>query len=407
MWLLYNIFLNIIYLFGFPYFIAKSKRDSAWKERLGDYPKIKGKSLWFHASSVGEVSAILALIKEFKNSFPEHSIVVSTFTTAGRRRAEQLYQERIVYLPLDFNFAVKKAIERIHPDALIIVETELWPNLLRYAKNYGCKIFLVNGRISQKSYIRYTGVKRFIGSILRRFDLCIMQSREDAERLEKLGAESCRIKVAGNLKFDNLNTNISEENLREMLGVSDRKVFVAGSTREGEEEIIFEAFNQIKVVEPNLVLILAPRHIERIERIKVMAESFGLKVRRKSEILLKHSDVVLVDTIGDLPFIYGIADIAFVGGSLLPYGGHNPIEPASYGIPVLFGPYMEVPDAKDLLKAGSGIVVKDALGIIDVVVNLLKNDAERNRIGELSKYTIQKKRGASRKTLQLIKNALS
>ncbi len=380
------------------------RNRDGWRERFGDYPRLDGEVLWIHAASVGEVTAVSSLISKLRKECPSYTLFITTFTRTGKLRARQLYGEKVLYAPLDFPFCVRRALSKVRPEALILVESELWPNLVTMSKKKGCQVFLVNGRVTPKSLKRYKSFGGFMVPVLKSFDHFMMQSEEHAGRLRMLGADADRISVIGNLKSDSEKELFSIECMRMELGVeSSGKVMVAGSTREGEEEMILEAFEPLK---HRITLILVPRHPERIPKIEQLIQENGFSYWKRSKGNAHRGEILLVDTMGELTSIYGAADIAFIGGSLLPYGGHNPLEAAAYGIPVVFGPYMENAGSVDLKECGGGIEVKTPAELRETIDRLLSNPEERLRRGSLAKKALEKAKGASEAAFCLILSEL-
>lgn len=402
---LYNLLLSILLILGWPYLLIKyARNEDGWRERLGNYPRLSGRILWIHAASVGEVNAVSSLINRFREECPRFTLFITTFTRTGKLRARQVYGDSVFYAPIDFPFCVRKTLSRIQPEALILVESELWPNLITIARSKGYPIFLVNGRVSPKSLRRHKAFNGFMVPVLNSFNHFMMQSEEHAERLKMLGADGGRISVIGNLKSDLRKRHASNKSIRIELGIEDsREVMVAGSTREGEEEMILEAFEPLK---DRMTLVLAPRHPERIAKIEQLIEDNGFTYWKRSEGNTHRGDILLVDTIGELRSIYGAADIAFIGGSFLPYGGHNPLEAAVYGIPILFGPYMENAGGASLRECGGGIEVKNAVELRETIDHLLTDSEERLRKGILARRALEQVRGASEKAFSLILNEL-
>jgi len=381
------------------------RNHDGWRERLGDYPRIAGRVIWIHAASVGEVNATSSLIERFRNETPEYTLIVSAFTRTGKLRARQLYGSNVYYAPLDFPFFTSRALSRTEPEALILVETELWPNLITQARKRGCRVYLVNGRITQKSMKRYRMFSGMMRTILSSFSHFMMQSAEHAARLKELGADNDRIRVIGNLKSDAGEGSPSREAMRAELGLQlSDEVVVAGSTREGEEEMVLQAMKSLR---KRITLVVAPRHPNRVPKLQQMIEAYGFRHWRRTEGNTDRGEILLVDTIGELASIYGAADIAFIGGSFFPYGGHNPLEAAAHGIPVLFGPYMENDGGTRLKESGGGIEVKDAQELQTAIVRLLENPEERLRIGARAKNVLQEVRGASQRAFSLIRNELN
>jgi 3-deoxy-D-manno-octulosonic-acid transferase len=424
MYLMYNLILKMVALLASPFVIGVLPFMPKWRRgfwaRLGFYSRDVREALadlprprvWFHASSVGELSAVAPIAASLKERHPNMAVVVSTMTQNGYR----LIGEKIpamsqsLLVPLDFPGAVSRALRQVEPDILVIAETEIWPNLLRQAKQYGCQLALVNGRMSEKSYKGYARMGAWLREVLDHFDLLAMQSEEDAERYRRLGAKAQRVKVTGNAKFDAVPAETTRELSSELRLSREQQVWVAGSTRPGEEEIILDAFARVRAQEPKAVLILAPRHLERLGEIEKMLLSRRLDFTTRSRVPTELLDfpIVLLDTLGELAKIYGLGRVAFVGGSLAPFGGHNPLEPAGLGVPVLFGPHTEhfTKAAEILLERGAASVVHDARELAEAVLVFLRNPEISRRQGELARQAVASHRGAAGQTATLLQKLM-
>ena len=342
-----------------PVFLYKMVRSGKYREgwlekfwgkapvRIGDRP-----CLWFHAVSVGEVLLLRPLVREMARRRPGWDAVISTTTSTGLAVARRTFPDLVTfYAPLDFSWSTRRAMEQIRPTVLALVELELWPNLIRAAKQAGAKVAIINARLSARSYRGYRRLKGPLGTTLRRIDAVAAQDPEYARRFVELGIPGDRISVTGSVKFDGLESdrnNKRTQELRRELGLSSSDlVFVAGSTMEGEEGAVLKAYRAARQQHAGLRLILVPRHAERFDAVAEWMEREGEKVLRRSrmsgEALPRHSGsppAILIDTLGELGAVWGLADVAFVGGSLLPgRGGQNMMEPAAYGASVIFGPH--------------------------------------------------------------------
>jgi len=378
------------------------------KERLGFVPerphhgKTGGRPLiWIHAVSVGEAVAARPLIERLRKGA---DIVVSTVTDTGRKVVRDFIsaEEGCVYVPLDIPFAIRKAAGRIRPDILVIMETELWPNLIRVVRSKGIPVLIANGRISDASFSGYRRIGFFVRDMLRMVDRFCMQTERDAERITALGAPEKRVQVTGNLKFD----ITPPADVPAWCKGLCRPVIVAGSTHEGEEEIILNAFNSIKGDFPEATLIVAPRHPERFSEVERLLSGKGSAFVRRSRGSVRGRDVILLDTIGELASVYGCADICIIGGSLVPKGGHNLFEPASWAKPVVCGPYMEnFPLAREFLNDGAA--AEAGVDNVDKVLKDILSDAVRAReMGRRAKELYFKNAGAVLKTLEVINRLL-
>jgi 3-deoxy-D-manno-octulosonic-acid transferase len=434
MYTLYNLLLNLAFIIAFPYLFLRA----AWGkhgvlERMGrlsgqKIEKLRGqKVIWFHAASVGEVKALSVIIPQVRRNHPEYELVISTLTKTGQADAEKTLKGKgmVFFVPVDLKRFVRRTIRRIKPLALILVETELWPNLIREAKKSGCLVGLVNGRISERSLRRYRLVGSLFAETLGYLDLLCLQSEEYKHRMLLLGADQGKIVITGNLKFDRLllaDGSRDVNQIRKSLHIrSDQRVMVAGSTREGEEQILLRVFKKLKQQYPNLVFVLAPRHLNRLSQVEGILSAEGLDFVRRTQLdelaskhaqvgvpLLNHKSLILLDTMGELSKIYCLADVAFVGGSLVPVGGHNLLEPAIYGVPVLFGPRVDnfKEEARILMESGGGIQVDNQEGLQRELTDLLSDDEKRKRLGQKAREAIERKTGVAKKTTDLIFSAL-
>lgn len=353
---LYDIFFIIFSIVYIPCLLFKGKLHREFKQKFGILPAKVGqfdRPVWIHAVSVGEAAVASKLAGEIKNNFKGVSVIISTTTKTGNEMVQKTAKgavDAVFYYPLDISMVVSKVIRFINPRLYVMIETELWPNLLEEMKVRGIPVVLANGRISDKSFLNY----KKIGSITRRILGCIdhfcMQSDKDAERIKVLGADSKKVSVTGNMKFDEeLAAPLEGESFsRVYLGFSESdKVIVAGSTHPPEEAEIISIFKELKAKYSDLRLVLAPRHVERKEAVKIYIEKAGFQYRCFSDIVNSTEkyagsvDIILIDTIGHLRDLYKVATVVFVGGSIASKGGQNPIEPARLGKPVVFGPHMQ------------------------------------------------------------------
>lgn len=350
MFFIYNTFLIIFTVLFSPLilllFLLKPKYRAGFFVKTGFYPKIKDArpSVLFHAVSVGEVNAVEGLIKRFKKDFPGFRIILTTVTKTGQEVAKDKLgstADLITYFPYDFPFSVNAALDALSPKAVIIAETEIWPNFSKYANKKNIPLIIVNGRISPSSYKNYSKLSFFFKKILSFYSLILMQSKTDAQRIIDIGADKDKVEVMGNLKFDieNLMSFEETEQLKAALELNGKKLILAGSTHKGEDEIILEVFKKLHAKHPELRLMIAPRHPERnISVLKLIADSgfnFGLRSKRSN---FTDNQIILLDTMGELGKLYSAAYASFIGGSFSGTGGHNPLESCIYNVPVLSGP---------------------------------------------------------------------
>jgi 3-deoxy-D-manno-octulosonic-acid transferase len=421
---LYDVILFLALLVASPFLIPKVLLGGhGLKERLGFWPREyftdteASPVLWIHAASVGEVHSLAAFLPALKKTARGYRWILSVTTRAGRDRAAQIHDEidRIFYLPIDLSFVIKRVLRLVDPKILLLTETELWPNLIIQARRRGIKVALINGRMSRRSHSRYRLIKNLLAQTLASMDLLCIQTEQDAQRFKTLGAEASKIAVTGNFKGDLLavpQMRGERMRMRSLLGIQQRdRVLVAGSTRPGEEEQIAQAIVHLQRKKVPLRAIVAPRHVKRTKSVSRILEEQGLIVQRFSQIeepLPMAWNVIVVDTLGQLLHLYSAADVAFVGGSLLPYGGHNPLEPASYGIPVLFGPHMDHcrRSAQLLLQTGGGMEVKDGKELRDVAARLFQSAQESAQRGGAALEVVKSEMGSVDRTVQALREAV-
>ena len=420
MYLLYSLVLTAGALLSLPYFLYRGlvsgKYWPSLNQRLGLLPASidsRGQSsIWVHAVSVGEVIATRALLPLLRESFPGKPVFVSVTTLTGKQVADRQLREAdgIFYCPFDWRFAVQRVISRIRPQALLVMETEIWPHMLRACHQAGAATMLVNGRISDRSYRRYRWIRPFLKRFLLPVDCFCMQNSRYAERIVDLGADPRKVRVTGSLKFDAVVPTQGSPSQAARLIPADRIVLVGGSTLAPEEEILLEVFQSLREVEPGLFLVIAPRHPERFDEVMKLAESRQLRVVRRSTLQqpAAEADVMILDTLGELASIYSAADLVFMGGSLATWGGHNLIEPAAEGKPVVFGPHMsnfqEI--ASSFLEAAAAIQVSGREELHEVLLRLLKEEGLRQDLGERARKLVEANRGAGKKTMESARQAV-
>jgi len=389
-------------------------------QRLGFYPQsilddiVGSPRIWIHAASVGEVSAAEAIIESLTRMMPDCAVILSTTTEHGQALAREKFKSKAVciYAPVDFVVSVRRALLSIRPDVLVCLETEIWPNWLFSARKLGVKIALVNGRISVRSIKGYLKIRFLIQEALNQVDSFSMIREEDARRLMMLGIPKKRIEINGNAKYDLLlrraDFSLVDKN-KKLYNVSGKEpVLVAGSTRGHEHSIILNIYSIILKVLPETLLIIAPRHVEKIQHIIDMVKARGFSYQLKTEIdkpdCSRSASVVIINTIGDLQSTYSIASVVFCGGSLEPLGGQNVLEAAVWGKPVFYGPSMEdFLDAKALLdKTGGGIQVKDDRELTEKMQYYLTHPEEANAVGKLAREAVMSNHGAADKHAAVI-----
>jgi len=428
MFLLYSFLLAIGFILMSPIFLLKrEKYASGFWQRLGFLPDFKPderKVVWLHCVSVGETNAARPLVEEILHKFPAYRLIISTTTRTGQELAKQIFNDKaetVFYFPFDFKFSVRCALRRFKPDVILLVETEIWFNFLREANKSGARIAIVNGRLSEKSFKRYAYIKNFIRRVLSYVDLALMQSNADAKRFMSLGAHPTKVKVTGNIKFDQpFEESDLTEVLRERFAVSaDAPLIVAASTHAPEERWILEAFKKLwkDSLEKLPRLMIAPRHPERFDEVAEIIKETGFEwVRRSSNPSEndKRAEIILLDSIGELRAVYPLAEIVFVGGSLIKHGGQSILEPAVSGKAIVTGFYtMNFTAAvKEFLDKNALIQLpetneKTIGGDLEKVFEELLKNAERR--AELSKNALEvmrKNRGATAKTIENLKPLL-
>ena len=429
MYIAYNLLLLTFSLAAFPFLLAKMAFSSSsrriFAQKLGFIPAetldaLKGEPrVWVHAVSAGEVSAIHPLVRQLREAFPGGCLMVSTGTESGQKIARERIKEAtgFFFFPLDLPFVVRRMIRRLRPDLFILAETELWPNFLRIAKDEGARTMLANGRISDRSFGRYRKTRFFWTAVLDHLDIMSMIGVRDGERIISMGANPINVFVSGNCKFDQAAFSAEEvfkEQMKKLLGINGSELlFVAGSTHEGEEEAVLKAFGKIRERYPEIILILIPRHVDRVPRVEKILAKHGVNdFVRRSDLGasgLKGKRVVLWDTFGELFKVYSLATVVFCGASLEPRRGQNILEPAAWGKVVLYGPSMEdFLDAHHLLqRVGAGIMVRNWEELADRCLDLLEHPQELKRKGEAGKEVLLANRGATRRNMDLIKKLMA
>lgn len=415
MYLFYSFLLTLAFLLGLPYFVYRGlKSGKYWpslRERLGFLPASlnadKKPSIWIHAVSVGEVIATRPLVPLLRAHFAHSPIFVSVTTLTGRQVAERQLRDAdgVFFCPFDWAWMVRRVVRRVQPRLLLLVDTEIWPHLTRVCHDTGAVVLLVNGRISDTSYPRYRAIRFFMRRFLREIDCFCMQSPRYRERIVDLGAEPGRVEVVGSLKFDADVPGQGKVSAAAQLVPSDRQVIVVGSTLAPEEEILLEAFGELRKEYPELLLVLAPRHPDRFDEVADLASSPGWKVVRRTALdaPASEADVMILDTIGELASVYSRADIVFVGGSLATWGGHNLVEPAIVGKPIVFGPHMSnfKEMARMFIEADAAVQVASREKLTEALNELMRLPERRISLGQNALELVRSNRGAGQKTVEI------
>ena len=424
MFFLYSALLFVGLVLTSPFWLVQMLRLGKYRaglsERLGFLPSRivtddTRPVIWVHAVSVGEVLATQGLVAGLRATFPAFRIVVSTTTHTGQKLARERFGERdVFYFPLDLAVCILPYFRALRPRLVVLAETEFWPNFLRSAKRSGARLAVVNGRISDRSFPRYQNFRGLLERVLSFVDIFLAQSEEDARRMQEIGAPRDRVHVSGNLKFD---VRPPEEIaiVSKLRGVLAREqagpVIVAGSTVEGEEEVVLDAFRFLVLERhPHALLVLAPRHKERFEDVARLLQQRGIKHTRRSQMsgnTVLTGSVLLLDSLGELASVYGLADVAFVGGSLVPRGGHNILEPAHWGVATLVGPHTEnFRDIIGIFRQEDAVRVVAAERFGPTLLSLLANDAERHALGQRAHDVTARQAGATQRTVGEIRALL-
>lgn len=417
---IYDVLIFIAGLIYLPFYAFRGRLHSKILGRLGIFSKdlygnlnntgIYDGVVWFHAVSVGEARSSESLLNLIRKECPSKRIVVSCVTPTGMEIIKKLLKdtEVVFFAPLDISWAVSRFLKIINPEMLIIAETEIWPNLIRLTKKHGASVFIVNARISDKSFAKYKLVRSFFKRIASDVDLFCAQTEEAARRLILLGADEKKVKFAGNIKFD-ISSDLSETPLIKRLkdAFKDSLLIIAGSTHENEEEAIVSIYKSLRKDFPDLRLLIAPRHLERLDKVRRLIRLQGLEAvnlsRKKN---FSSVQIAVLDTMGDLNALYQLCDVAFVGGSLVAKGGHNPIEPALFAKAVIFGPHMEnFKEIRDIfLKEDAAIQVEGTEGLEYELRRLFSDSSLRTELGRRARAILDKNRGAALRTFSYIKN---
>ncbi len=415
-------------LVAWPFFywhLRSRGRGKSFLPRLGfklpdTQPAAGEPRIWIHGVSVGEVLAAVPLVQELKNCLPQAAFIITTGTETGQAVARKHFGPMgalVCYFPLDLPWAVCRYLNHLQPQLFIGLESEIWPNFLSQAHGRGVPLTLVNARLSDKSFRRYLKYRRYVTDIINLFDIIITGSRDDYQRFRELGISPHKLHFAGNLKCDRLprpqdlessDKSVKKTSWAAQLGKQNHPVFLAASTHPGEEEVVLKAYQTLLTPYPALLLLLAPRHPERAADLGRLLDRHGLPwqlwSRLKSGQETRRHPVVIIDTIGDLFLLYGLADVTFVGGSLVPHGGQNILEPAAWGRVPIYGPYLEnFRWAKVILEeAGAGILVHDAPSLAAAAQNLLDHPELRHTLGLKAQSTLSQHQGAAHRQARLL-----
>ncbi|MBQ7493789.1 MAG: 3-deoxy-D-manno-octulosonic acid transferase, partial [Selenomonadaceae bacterium] len=419
MQVLYNLAAILVVILIIPVFMIRSIRERGFVERIkqsfGFFPKgaldpvAKKNCIWVHAASVGEIVATSPLIKEFRREFPKSPILVSVVTTSGYEMANRIIKDAdsIIYFPLDLPFVSASVFRRIFPRVFLNVETELWPNFLKAARENHVPVMMVNGRISEKSVKRYKYMFSILRDMISTVKLFAMASPVDAGYVKQLGAPEELVTITGNTKFDQTYTDVTDaqrEKILSDMGLTDAtEIFLAGSTHRGEENFVLKAFKAIRENHPKARLVIAPRELLRTREVVALCKAAGFSVGTRTELQKRppaNEDIIILDTIGELGQVYSVGDVIYVGGSLVSHGGHNILEPAAHGKAIIVGHHMEnFKDLHALFKNRNAcITVNDADELAAQTKKLFDEPEERRRLEEETIKIVHENRGASRKS---------
>jgi 3-deoxy-D-manno-octulosonic-acid transferase len=428
MYSLYSVLVLAVAVVASPWFVYQALRYKKYvgslQQRMGYLPVSfnmdADRSIWIHAVSVGEVLTARPLISDLKRRYPELRMFLSTTTLAGQQLARRNVQDvdAVFYFPFDLGIFVRRTLDLVRPRLFVMMETEIWPNLLRECRARGIKTAIVNGRLSPKSFPRYRLVRPLMRRVLDDIDTFCVQSEESARRFIELGADPGRVAVTGSLKFDSLDlpstalqARARDRVLRYFRVPASRPVIIAGSTMKGEEAAVLRAFRRVRTTAPNALLILAPRNPERFAEAEQLARAEGWKVARRSDLAIDAEprvDIVVLDTIGELATLYQVATVVFVGGSLVATGGHNVLEPAVFGKPIIFGPHMEnffeIADA--FVSNGGGMQIAGEHELEEAFLSLMGDPVRRARLGAAARALVEANRGAKEKSVSVLAGLL-
>lgn len=421
MYIVYSLMLACGLVLSLPWWALQMLRSGKYRagltERLGLVPERIRKaaetdSIWVHAVSVGEVLAVTNLVRELEASNSGHRVFLSTTTQTGQYLARGRFgEDRAFFFPIDLGFAVRPYLNLLQPTLLVLAETEFWPNLLHLVKTRGASIAVVNARISDRSFPRYRRFRWFFARVLAQIDLFLAQTEEDARRMIAIGAPADRVHVSGNLKFDIRPSGKSPlvDDLRRAMPLGS-PVIVSGSTAEGEEEVLLQAFQDCRQHDSRAVMVLAPRHPERFDKVAALVERMEVPLMRRSSWNSSRplsGCVFLLDSVGELAPVYALSDVAFVGGSLVPTGGHNILEPAQHGVAILTGPYtFNFREIIRIFVQNQALKTVAATTLSQVLLELLRDQVERNRLGSKAKDLFDRYSGATKITAEALQPLL-
>jgi 3-deoxy-D-manno-octulosonic-acid transferase len=404
----YTVALYVALLVGAPWYAIRFRRYfPTLKDRLGylSIPVLQ-RSIWVHAVSVGEVKAVQRLVEQLRPTRPGNLIVLSTVTPAGQELAKSIpgLADHVFYFPLDLPGSVRRTLEHVNPELVLVAETEIWPNFLQECRRRSIPVVMVNGRISDRSYPRYRAIRRWLAPVLDNYSVLGVQTEQDRQRIEAIGATSKKVTVFGNLKYDAAPASKPLPDDLAALLTRDTPLWIAASTMPGEDELVLSAFAELRRQHPRLRLLIAPRHPERFNAVEQLVRTKGFNCTRRSRIApdgATSEDIVLLDSIGELASTFAYATAVFMGGTLAPRGGHNILEPAAFSKPIVFGPHMEnFREIRDLfVEAGAAIEISDAAELAPAIAKLLAEPASAADLGARARSVVDRNNGATERVL--------
>jgi 3-deoxy-D-manno-octulosonic-acid transferase len=408
MYLVYTFLLYVGLIVTLPWYAIKFRKYAQTvKDRLGyiDLPKLQ-RSVWVHAVSVGEVKAVRKLVEKLRLTHPNQPVILSTITPAGQELARNSpgLADHVFFFPLDLPGAIRRTLDRVNPELVLIAETEIWPNFLREARRRNIRVVMVNGRISDRSFPRYRVIRRWLKRVLDDFTLLGMQTEADRERIESIGADGRKVTVFGNLKYDALELDraLAPEFSERLAGLTP--LWIAASTMPGEEEQVLDAFAEVRKQHQDLMLLIAPRHPERFDTVERIIRARGFNVSRRTRNGAV-SEVLLLDSVGELASTFRHASVVFVGGSLVSRGGHNILEPAAFSKPTIFGPHMEnFREIRDMfIEENAAVEVQNAAELAAAVGKFLADPAFSEKLGARARQLVERNTGATERVLAYLR----
>ncbi len=418
MFWLYNFFLHLLIPVALVRLVIRSFHNndylSGWGDRFGKpKPLTTGKPvIWIHAVSVGETLAARSIVRQLQKDWSQYQILITTMTPTGAKTVKDTYSNKVShrYIPYDLSWAINYFLQIINPACLVIMETEIWPNLIWISKKKKIPVIIANARLSERSLARYKPFRTFINKLLNTVDKVAAQTQSDFERFKSLGMNENKLMVMGNLKFDNVLIELSDDKKSGQFAITNRPVWIAASTHAGEEEIVLAAHKLILQSKPESLLILAPRHPERAVSVGRLVTNNGFSIEFKSRIGLPTDSVqvFMLDTLGELSRFYACSDVAFVGGSLIEIGGHNILEPAVLGKPVVIGQYFHnfADITRQFINANAITIVKNENELADCVIRLLNNEGYRIKLGGKGRDVIQENAGSTSRFITVLEQFL-